>query len=262
MYQVHAGEDGAPSGRRREMSKKIPYRQSSMASLNTARLLSPNQNDFKQCRTHGAFHKNFAGYMKFQTGFFGMWKVCFFTLQGIELTIAEDEGLPAARCDTIAYVSASRGKPTLLQFHMKSKKVWKTQCISTDIANAWFSAVEDCMSRLSYSLDRYLRSCEKRQTPTVLCGWLSQLDAKGKVMGRYFYVLRHLTVSMAPNVDVLPEVYDVVTDATAAGADGAMELRFQTQPSMVLRFDSVELLRVWHAVLHTCMKEPSRALFG
>ncbi|RHY14471.1 hypothetical protein DYB25_006025 [Aphanomyces astaci] len=184
-----------------------------MASLNTARLLSPNQNDFKQCRTHGAFHKNFAGYMKIQTGFFGMWKVCFFTLQGIELTIAEDEGLPAARCDTIA-------------------------------------------------LDRYLRSCEKRQTPTVLCGWLSQLDAKGKVMGRYFYVLRHLTVSMAPNVDVLPEVYDVVTDATAAGADGAMELRFQTQPSMVLRFDSVELLRVWHAVLHTCMKEPSRALFG
>ncbi|RHY31764.1 hypothetical protein DYB32_003178 [Aphanomyces invadans] len=252
----------APSERRREMAKKVSRRQSSLASMSTTRLLSANQNDFKQSCTHGAFHKNFAGYMTIQTGFFGTWKTCFFTLQGIELSVADHEGMAASRSDTIAFVAASRGKPTFLEFHMKSKKVWKTRCISPDVANAWFSAVEDCMARLSYGVDRYLKSCAKRQTPTILSAWLSQLDSKGKVIGRYFYVLRHLTFSMAPNIDIVPEVYDVVTGVSAAVHDGAMEVRFETQPPMVLRFDAIELLRVWHMVVRTCMNEPSRAAFA
>ncbi|KAF0697515.1 Aste57867_11825 [Aphanomyces stellatus] len=232
-----------------------------MVSLNAASLLSANQTAFKQCRTHGSFIKNFSGYMKIQAGFFGMWKMGFFTLQGIELAYAEDEGLPVLRSDIIAYVVPVKGKQTQLEFHMKSKKVWKTDCASEDIAGAWFAAVDDCMARLTYGIDRYLRSCEKKQTQSIMCGWLSHMDGK-RVISRYFYILRHLTLSIAPNVDVLPEHYDVVTGLTAADLDGAMQLRFESQPMMVLRCDSVELLRLWHLIVRTCMNEPTRATFN
>ncbi|CAK4086160.1 unnamed protein product [Aphanomyces euteiches] len=247
--------------RRRSERKKHSNRGSSLASLNITKLLSADQTAFKQCRTHGAYVKNFAGHMKIQMGFFGRWKQCFFTLQGVELTMAEDEGYPALRSDTIAYVVILREKEDMLEFHMKSKKIWKTQCISRDIANAWFSAVDDSIGRVSYDLTRYFKSCDKRQIPTIMCGWLSEMDGK-RVVARYFYVLRHLTLSVAPNIDITPEVYDVVTGLTAAAQDGAMKFMFESRPPLILRSDSPELLQIWHVVVRTCMNEPRRAIYG
>ncbi|KAH9091101.1 hypothetical protein Ae201684P_006502 [Aphanomyces euteiches] len=226
--------------RRRSERKKHSNRGSSLASLNITKLLSADQTAFKQWASLVG-GSNASSHCKVLSSRWPKTKA---------ILLFEATRLPTFP-----------EKEDMLEFHMKSKKIWKTQCISRDIANAWFSAVDDSIGRVSYDLTRYFKSCDKRQIPTIMCGWLSEMDGK-RVVARYFYVLRHLTLSVAPNIDITPEVYDVVTGLTAAAQDGAMKFMFESRPPLILRSDSPELLQIWHVVVRTCMNEPRRAIYG
>ncbi|KAF0737386.1 hypothetical protein Ae201684P_006302 [Aphanomyces euteiches] len=240
----------------RALAQVLQPKESSAPSLPTSA-----QTLFKQSKTHGSFIKNFSGWMNIPSGPLNMsWKRCFFTLHGVELAQSDDTPSPVTRVDTVAKVTPWSGKSGGLEFAMTSGRVWKVMCPSIRAANAWIAAVEDCQGRTRYTVDRFLKSCDTKQMQTIVCGWLTRTISKKSVMRQYF-VLRHLTLSIASDVDETPEEYDVITGMTPAEKDCALEFQFVSSPKMVVECDTVDALRHWHRIVRTCLNETQRGTY-
>ncbi|KAF0697516.1 Aste57867_11826 [Aphanomyces stellatus] len=225
--------------------------------------LPANQTLFKQSKTHGGFIKNFSGWMNIPAGLLNTsWKRCFFTLHGIELAQSDDTATPVTRVDSILKVTPWNGKSGGLEFHMTSSRVWRVLCPSLRAANAWLAAVEDCMARTRYTVEKFLKSCDAKHTPTIMCGWLTRNSpSKLGTPVRQYFVLRHLTLSIATDVDQLPHEYDVITALTTPEQDCALEFSFVSAPKMIVECDTVDSLRHWHRIVRTCLNEPHRAAY-
>ncbi|KDO27256.1 hypothetical protein SPRG_07505 [Saprolegnia parasitica CBS 223.65] len=218
---------------------------------------------FKQSRTHGAFLKNFSGWMSIPSGLFNAsLKRCFFTLHGAELTQSDDAPALVTRTDTIHHVVAWSGKPNGLEFHMRSNKVWKTVCPSQSAAAAWLAAINDNLKRQDFTVERFLKRCVVKELPTIMCGWATQINNTPRGKGiRQFYVFDTLHLSVACDVDAIVQPIDVITRVTPSSVDCAFEVHFVSEPMLVLQCDSVDGLRNWHLVIRTCLKEPIRQSF-
>ncbi|EQC38467.1 hypothetical protein SDRG_04175 [Saprolegnia diclina VS20] len=216
---------------------------------------------FKQSRTHGAFLKNFSGWMSIPSGLFNAsLKRCFFTLHGAELTQSDDAPALVTRTDTIHHVVPWPGKPNGLEFHMRSNKVWKTVCPSQSAAAAWLAAISDNLKRQDFTVERFLKRCVVKELPTIMCGWATQINNTRRGV-RQFYVLDNLRLSVACDVDAIVQPIDVVTRVAPSSVDCALEVHFVSEPMLVLQCDSVDGLRNWHLVIRTCLKEPIRQSF-
>ncbi|OQS06181.1 hypothetical protein THRCLA_01778 [Thraustotheca clavata] len=235
----------------------------SLSSLVASRPQPPPVSEalFKQARTHGAFLKNFSGWMSIPSGIFGTsLKKCFFTLHGIELTQSEDTSAPVARTDSIQFVSTWSGKANGLEFHMKSSKVWKTVCPSQSSVLAWMAAVNDNLKRQDFTVQRFLKRCLVKQLPTIMCGWLTLVGGRGKGV-RQFYVLDGLNLSVASDVDAILQPYDVIQSIQPSSTDCAFEIIFVKERPITLVCDSVDGLRNWHLIVRMCLKEPERLTY-
>ncbi|OQR83145.1 hypothetical protein ACHHYP_15017 [Achlya hypogyna] len=217
---------------------------------------------FKQSRTHGAFLKNFSGWMSVPSGLFNAsLKRCFFTLHGIELTQSDEAAAPLSRTDAIHHVVVWPGKTNGIEFHMRSTKVWKVICPSQSAAIAWLAAVNDNLKRQDFTVDRFLKRCVLKELPTLMCGWLTQVNA-GRGRGvRQFFVLENLSLRIACDVDAVLQPYDTITRVGPSPVDCAFELHFASEPPLVLQADSVDGLRNWHMIVRTCLKEPIRQAY-
>ncbi|ETV91500.1 hypothetical protein H310_14019 [Aphanomyces invadans] len=237
-----------------------------VAGSGHAPLMSANQTLFKQSKTHGGYIKNFSGWMSVPSGLFNAsWTRCFFTLHGVELAQSDDTPSPVVRVGVIQKVVPWEGKPGGLEFHLLGQKnVWRTLCPSIRAANAWMAAIEDCQGRTRYTVDKFLRSCDAKKLPTIMCGWLTKTStssSKKHASGlRQYYVLRHLTLSVAADVDLPPQEIDVVTAILLSDDhDCALVFKFSTAPTLVLECDSVESWTRWQRIVRTCLKETHRA---
>ncbi|RHY61221.1 hypothetical protein DYB38_001852 [Aphanomyces astaci] len=242
-----------------------PLTSGEMPQPQAAPMLSASQTLFKQSKTHGGEIKNFSGGMSIPSGLFNAsWTRCFFTLHGVELAQSEDTSAPVARVGSIQKVLPWEGKPGGLEFHMLGQKnVWRTLCPSVRAATAWVAAIQDCLGRTRYTIDKFLRSADAKQMQTTMCGWLTRLPAKQHGRLRQYYVLHHLTMSVANDVDLPPQEVDVVTAILSSeDRDCALVFKFSTAPDLVLECDSVDSWTRWQRIVRTCLKEPQRAHYS